>query len=438
MATYTLTAADLKDKLVLDNTLAPKRLVFTDETVYGTGGVVPITNRYRVFRITVNGVVIQDANFRTTTNVADWSGAGDSDMEATSTDFSSVAIPLNTDGTIVNGSYKIEINTLFLNNDVANTYSLLQSVIAFNISYTKPTAKLTGSVDLGLTPEITWVDGTSYVVDNVTPTNSRLLSYFNPLGNTVTQTTGSSLVSNTVYTGTCSATLSNTITYDFSTKLDNSVVSTYPSANFTTFVKDTIYKRAELLVEGDGTLCGAYCCVQSIKEDYDKFIAKGNYSQAQLVWDKFQKASSLLSFAALSVRCGKTSGLNDILLEIKDLADCNDDCGCGDGSPQLIPNLGSVNRENKVVIFDTGTGAANVPITFDSGNGTFLRDNGSSVSTMSYIDFNGLDFNQSKRDFDVYFDGNIDTNGSFNSSTNLYTFSTQLSTKVTVMIKFNY
>lgn len=440
MAIYTLTDSNLKDKLVLDNTTAPKKFVFTDQTTYGSAGVdgvVPIAERYRVFRITLNGAVIYDTNFRTSTDVNDWNGASDSDLSAGDTLFDSVSLQTNTDGTLVNGSYKIEINTLFAQNDTGSpTYALVQSVIGFDVSYGKPTAVIDKSVDLALTPLITFTDDTKYIVDNVTPSIVRTLEYFDPFGNSVTSTSGSSIQSNTVYTGTCSAKLDSTITWDFSTKFDNSITSTYPSDNFTLNLKDSISKRVELSVGDDGNLCNVYCCVQELKETWEGFVAKGNTSQAELAYDKFQKAASLLSFAQFSVRCGRTSGLNDIILEIKELANCDDDCSCSDGSPQLIPDLGSTAANNLVTRFNTGEGSQKSFTGLNGLVGTFTRNNGSGFSTIEYATFLNKTFTDTKRDFDVFIEGIMDTVGVLDSSTGIYTCGFLVSTNTEVLIRF--
>jgi hypothetical protein len=436
MATYTLSKNDLKDKLVLDNTTAPKKFLFTDETVYGTvgqNGVVPVSQRWRVFRITVNNVVIYDTNFRTSLVLAQWNASGSlSDMSASDVTFNDISLPVNTDGTLVQGSYKIEVNTLYATNDASPAaLALDQSVIAFNVSYHKPKAKLTGSVDLALTPLIQFTDTTDYIQAGITPTILRNLEYFDPFGNSVASTSGSSVSSNIVYTGTCSATVSSTITWDYSTKLLGSVTSTYPTANYKFFIKDFITKRKELKVEDSANLCGVYCCIAELRKEWLAALAKGQNAQAQLLQERLNDALAQMSFALISIRCGKTESLNDIIAEIKKITACGE-CGCGDGSPQLIPDLSGSTTTNKVIVFNTGNTATKIFAT----NGLFTQDNGSGFSTMYHPDFVGKVFTTSRRDIEVYADGVLYISATLNSSTGLFTFTNMISTDVDVQIRF--
>jgi len=437
MATYTLSKSAIKDKLTLDNTTAPKKFVFEDETDYGTtgqNGTVPKNSRWRVFRITVNNVVVYDTNFRTSLNVADWNATGSlSDMSAGDDFFNAVSLPINSDGTLVQGSYKIEVNTLFAKTDVYSTdYELDQSEITFNVVYSKPQAKLTGSVDLGLTPLIEFTDLTNYQqVNGISPIITRNLEYFDPFGNSIASTSGSAISSNTVYTGTSSATLASTMLWNYSGKINAAETNTYPSANYTFLVKDTISKRKELLVNDSANLCGVYCCMADLKKRLEYAKQKGRNTNVQSLQNVFNEASALFQFALISIRCGKTQDLNDVIAEIKRITGCGD-CGCGDGSPQLIPNLGSSGSDNKVMVFNTGL----TTTTAFAGSGLFTKDNGSGFSIMEHPDFVGKTFNTSRRDIEVYADGILYISSTLDSNTGLFTFTNIISDEVDVQIRF--
>ena len=433
MANYSLALSELKDKFTLDNTTAPKELFWEDETVYGTSGQAgkpPISNRYRVIRLTVNGVVTYDTNFRTSPDHNNWVGA-QSDLSASDTT-TSINLPLNTDGSVVEGIYKIEINTLYKDDDSINdNYSLLQGQISFQVSYKTPKPSLAGSVDLGLTPEIKWVDQTPYVVNGITPSRTGDLEYFDPFGNSVTSPTPAlQLISNIVYTGTSSATINRTLVWDYTNEVFTSATNTYGQGNWTLLVKDSVSTRKELLVGGDANLCTVYCCVKTLRDDYKNLLSKGNYSQADKVFIRLNKATMLMSYAQLAVRCGKTSELNSLILEVKDLANCGNDC-CDDDNPQLIPDLSGTSNTNKVIVFNTGTGATRV----FAGAGMFRR-NVNNTSELTHPDLTGKTFTSSRRDFDIFSDGVLISNGTFTPNSGLFTFPNQVSTEVEIQIRF--
>jgi len=419
---YTLS---LKDKISL--VVNAKQLRIEDETDYQTLPNPPINDRRRVFKISVNGVVFYDTNFAnpsgtTPATFAQWAGVSDMD---TGDDSLIIALPTNTDGSIVEGEYTVESRTIYPTTNAKSAYKTDASLVKFDIAYDKVKGELEVEVDLSPKPVIKWTDTTKYTQNSKTPTISRELKYFSPSGSQIGNTTTTfQIVSNTVYTSVSFATLASTVSYSYDAKES----SGYSSVSV--FLLDVVSARKTVEVGDDLNLCNIYCCIKELKDKWEGLVAKGRLQKAAEVFAKFQEASSLLQFVMFSSRCGKTKGLNETILKIKEITECNEDCGCSGEEPQLIPDLsGDVSTLNQVIAFNVGTGTD-----FVDGSLVFTRNvNGNSTVTDPRLI--NKTFNNTKRDFDVYFDGVIELSGSFNSTTGTFTFGQTLSNDVNVMIR---
>ena len=432
----TLTQGDLKDKVLILRTASPAEFRFTDETPWGTGVLPTLAARYRKVRITdPTGTVVYEDNWdgSTSTDINDWNGVNfDSDMDNVQTTFASATVPTNNaDGSFVDGNYKFEINTLY--DQGAASYLVVQSKTTKDVTFSRPVGKILASVDLNpYSPQLKAIDKTDYVVDGITPTNTRLFEYFPPQGTGLTGNTTSSdtITKSTFASGTSvfQLTNSNIATWDFSSKTNDSETNTYTSGNFTLLLTDKVTAREEFKVQDDVGLCDVICCVIELRERYEKAISNGNPTKANDLEEIWTQVMTRIAYIQASQSCGKTEGLNEVIAEIKDLADCGSDCGCGGGTPSVIsPIVDGATTNTSVITFNTST--------VSSANFT-RKPAGGGGSTYISGDLVGKTYSGTQRDFEVFFDGFRDLRGSFDSTTGTFTFQSILSTDVEVEIAF--
>lgn len=431
----TLTQGDLKDKVLILRTASPAEFQFTDETPWGTGSLPALAARYRKIRITdPTGTVVYDTNWdgATSTDINDWNGVNfDSDMNNVQTNFDTATVPTNTDGSFVDGNYKFEIATIY--DEGGASYKVVQSEITQDLTFTRPTGEIQVSVDLNpYSPQLKAIDKTDYVVDGVTPSNTRLFQYFPPQGTGLTGNTTSSdtITKSTFASGTSvfQLTDSNIATWDFSSKTNTSETNTYSSGSFTLLLRDKVTKRQEFKVQDDVGLCDVICCVIELREKYETALSKGDLSLVNQLEQKWTKVMTRIAYIQAAQSCGKTENLNEVITEIKEIADCGDDCGCSNGTPTVIsPIVDGATSNTSVITFNTST----------VSTAQFTRKPiGGGGSTYTSGDLVGKTYSGTQQDFDVYFDGDIDLRGSFDSATGTFTFQSILSEDVEVKIVF--
>ncbi len=238
--------------------------------------------------------------------------------------------PLDSDGNVLNGSYKILLPTLFLNDDSTNlTYTDVDS--AFTLNYTAPTVALTATIDC-ISPSFVSTDATDYrVIDPtsqgyITPTT---VSYAHNLYYPVTSngypdntTETSDLIitrgSDEFYQGTQTATVSHAVSYTF---VDGLIVT------------DTIADDLETKVDCSTLLCSLTCGMNTLyrKKEATKLVNLTEYQKQQF---KFNALSADANLAQMNINCGDSVMATTIIADIKaQLGNCCDDCSAADGTP---------------------------------------------------------------------------------------------------------
>ena len=239
--------------------------------------------------------------------------------------------PLDSDGNVLNGSYKILLPTLFLNDDSTNlTYTDVDS--AFTLNYTAPTVVLTATIDC-ISPSFVSTDATDYrVIDPtsqgyITPTT---VSYAHNLYYPVTsngypdnETLTSDLIitrgDEEFYQGTQTATVSHSVSYTF---VDLLVVT------------DTLEGDLETKVDCSGLLCSLTCAINKLWRAMSRSQNK-NATEYQLQLALYTKVNADLMLARQNLSCGDSVTASSIAVQIKnELGECKcDDCHGKDGTP---------------------------------------------------------------------------------------------------------
>lgn len=447
MNTQPITPPQVKDKATIN--LFTKRFSIKDELDYtglnvdfGGGTTNLLNRRWRCFEVYINtNKVYGEARFNDSIPnsgvVTDWQS--NADMLATLIDFD-FALPINPDGTIVNGDYKVKSKGLYQDENDESKYYFVENEVNFKISYTKPKVEITMAVDLALNPLMSVNDITNYQVDGVTATLTTsptgTLQYLAPniAGGGVIASGILSVQSNTVYVGTAGARIQNRLgTWDYTSKVFQP--STYASGKILIHLIDIFSGTAQLSVEDSSNLCGVFCCLQKIKERYDYAVSKGRggSTDAQQLKELFDEANNLAQYAMLAVRCGRTKVVNDVLIDIKNLTGCKD-CGCGEAGT-LIPDLSGNNSSVNSVIAFTAAASASQTV---QDVGLFVRVPSGTNTPSTYTDprLLGKVFSDVKRDFTAYFDGQVELNGSFNTETGTFTFGQQIQEGVKLLFMF--
>lgn len=296
----------------------PQKFIFVDTTDWA-GQSISTSNVNGCFKITSpSGVVIY--------NNTDFDNA-DCDIRIASslTSQQTIALPLDGGGDIEAGLYTIEYSVY--NSSTLETYTLTNT---YTYSFTAPTVAITQVANC-ITPLFTSTDSTDYTVNNTLPTITRTHTLYYPNGSAGqgSPETGSAvtLTSSTFYNGTQTTTISSVLTYTFE---DGLIVIT------------TITGSEEFLVDCTW-ICGIYCCIRSLKNQMETLRTSGSndllYKELTL---KFAQVMGLVSFATTAIECGESADVNDVLVSIRAIANCTDDCACDGDTPSLVTGLGGL------------------------------------------------------------------------------------------------
>lgn len=238
--------------------------------------------------------------------------------------------PLDSDGNVLNGSYKILLPTLFLNDDSTNlTYTDVDS--AFTLNYTAPTVVLTATIDC-ISPSFVSTDATDYrVIDPtsqgyITPTtvsyehnlNYPATSNGYPTNATETDDLIITRGANEFYQGTQTAITTHLVSYLF---VDGLVVT------------DTIDGDKETIVDCATLLCGITCGMNTL---YTAMQAAKpiNNTLYQTLEASFNLNSAKSMLAWMNITCGNSTEATNIIADIRaSIGNCCDDCNPADGSP---------------------------------------------------------------------------------------------------------
>ena len=321
----------------IDLTQLVPRFTFQDTTDYNAASVAE-GNVKGNLKLIVNGATA------TYDNLDDWStpdinGSGQTNLNLTrvATMGSYISVPLDASNKIIEGTYAF---TYQVSDDTGVT--TVVTTVTYDIQYDKVTGAITSSVDLNpRSPSLTIVDATNYMVEAITPTNDRTLTLFYPPNSSLggsTSTTAASLTVNQFNEGNQSATLTNTVTYDYSTKVSVLAATTAASQVLTLNIIDSITaNRNSILVESITSICSIYCCVKAFTVQ----LQQATSTQRNMLRQKAGEVALYLEMIGDAYACSKEEDINTYVKELKDLIGCDDNCGCTDNiTPVVIEAIG--------------------------------------------------------------------------------------------------
>ncbi len=295
---------------------SPKDISLTDTSDYAGQGVALAD---------VDGIIKAvgpDGN--TFYNNTDY-GDPDVDADVSLTSSKLIALPLDSSGVPLQGNYEITYSV-----QDSSTATIVVLTKNFTLNYTTPEADIDMSVDC-VKPELTSTDNTNYVVGGVTPTSiTRDHDIQYPPSVSTPDVDG---VSKTVSTSVF-FTLSDGVGLQHSSSLTATTSYTYSNGFFIT---DTVTGNGYINVSCDAELCDVYCCLRA---QYNRWQDATGTTEQQVEMKKFFEVMSIAELIEIALRCGKGGDVSKYVTELRDIANCQPGCGCGDGEPVLVTGLG--------------------------------------------------------------------------------------------------
>lgn len=315
-----LTAATLST--TFDLSASPDNFIFTDTSDFA-GPSVPEAGALGILKITnpSGSVIYENVGFAAST-------FGTPDITIATSRVATVnpLIPLNTDGTPVNGTYKVEYKLFVPANggDPDTTYTA-----TFNPSFTykSPAQTINLTVDLAQ-PQLTSTDATSYTVDNVNPTSitrAHTISYPPSVGVGDVTGTGVTLTTSEFYSR-ASGPLQHS----------SKVVATLNYTYSTYLVIDQVTGNGFIDIVSGADLCAIYCCLRSQWKRVQN--ARQGTNEFRIEEQKLSMMTDLAELISSAISCGRDEDVNAYTQQLQDIGNCTDDCNCDDSSdePKLV------------------------------------------------------------------------------------------------------
>jgi hypothetical protein len=117
-------------------------------------------------------------------------------------------------------------------------------------------------------------------------------------------------------------------------------------------IVDSFSSTKEIDVECDVRLCDIFCCVNATFNEYMKYKCV-NKTLADIALERYTIVTSHLASLRTAFECGDSAAVDSLTTQIKEVAQCNDDCSCTDGDPTPITGLGG---SGTVVVQSGGNG----------------------------------------------------------------------------------
>lgn len=321
-------------KTTFDFSADPKVFIFEDQTDYASQSVDPNDVVAWLTIVAPNNVTIHAGSF-----------AVPDILPGASTTNNVIQLPLNGDGTVMQGEYDITYTA----EDTNDSAQATTGAVTVDLDYetTSTTLKLTYDI---VAASLTSVDSGSYTVSGIVPSVSRLHTIFYPeiikqqVPGLIDETgTAPTLVQNTVFviSGTTlqySSSVVTTLVYD----LGN---------NF--FVNDIVNGTAFADVIADSNLCTIYCCLRQKATDVEN--NKGTQFEKQTLTPELLQMATYAYLSTTAITCGKSSDVTMYVEMIKEIGGCSDSCFCDDGEPVLAVGVGG-GGNNDTVIVAAGSG----------------------------------------------------------------------------------
>ncbi len=266
-----------------------------------------------------------------------------------------IALPTDTNGNVINGQYTFTYT-------VTDGVAIVSNTAVIDTTFFLPEGKLTGTVDLTPTsPNITVIDNTNYVVQNITPaaaTPQITLYYPGDAGVSPTVVNASLLEVVIFYTGQQIAKLSAPKIWNYTSKIvSQSYTSLSLGDSVGTFffeIQDTVTARVEIDVELNSSICSLFCCLKDFAAKLD--ASKSRPSEYARLLDIAGTVAFYYQSISAAYDCSKTENVNQWAEEIRSLVGCDDDCACnGDQPVQISPITGAGDQLSFLDLNDTPT-----------------------------------------------------------------------------------
>jgi len=381
----------------------PMEFKFTDTTDYASQSVALADINGKIKVTAPSGVV--------------YDGTLDIDGSVSRINTTTILVPLLSSGTPEIGLYTFDYEAT----DGVDTVTARKT---FSYSYSKPSATSQATVDC-LSPELTGSDTTNYLVNAITPVDRLSIvgvdtgnntisvagekvafvvqgdtfSVINSSGNdgdyTVTGVEYDQVTDTTVITvsSITDATVDGIVVTRKTTLFFPSVLQLPPlvgyEANLSTnsfysqtheflfntkayyqytngiSIVDSFSSSDEIDVDCDVRLCDIFCCINATFNEYLKYKDANNTRLASIELERYILATSHLAALRTAFECGDSTAVDNLVTQIKKVAQCNSDCSCSDGSPAPI----------------TGLGGGSTTVVQSSGNGINVSSNSSGNTT---------------------------------------------------------
>jgi hypothetical protein len=301
----------------------------------------------------------------------DGASAGQSNEDLTRARTNSIPIQLKKiNGEVVSGNYRVTYK-------VTDGVDTVTNVVSVDCTFDRPQGNLSYEVDLTPTaPSIVLTDESNYVVQNITPTGTPVITLYFPADSGAAKVSayGSTLTVIDFYTGEQIGKLSSAKTWDYTTKILTTESNDFTDGNFTLFISDVVTDRELIPVEANNNIAALFCC---LKDFANKMIQAEGTNQ----YEKYATIAGQVAFFYNSIdaayQTGNTRNVNTWVEKIRDLVDCNEDCVCDDGAPILITSIvsGVVSNTIMFITSDTTTSYQNdllVGLTYSATTQRFL------------------------------------------------------------------
>lgn len=384
-----LTSTDFNISFDLSSSPQPT-FVLTDITDYGSQGV-NTTNVTGKIQITAPSGVV-------------YTGTNDVQVITSRINSTTILVP-----TLSTGTPEVGLYTFKYTSTDSDTSISVSKVKTFQYSYVKPTATNQVTVDC-LSPDLKGSDTTNYLVNGITPSDrfgvsaisadntfslSGEKSAFVTVGDTFSiinsaGNDGSYTVTSVFYNQSSDTTVigvSNVTDNSIGTLVTRKTTLFYPSVlqlspsvgsekslNTNSFysktheflfttkgywdygngikIVDSFSSSKEIDVDCDVRLCDIFCCINSTFKEYLKYKCT-NKTLSDLALQRYIVATSHLASLRTAFECGDSAAVDTLTTQIKEVAQCNDDCSCSDDEPAPITGLGF---SGAVVVASGGNG----------------------------------------------------------------------------------
>jgi len=247
--------------------------------------------------------------------------------------------PTEVDNLVLKGVYTF---TVLQRDESQGVTDLFTRTIEVDFQYDRPTVTVSPSINI-FTPSLVLTDQSSYIVtdgstnDPVTPTITRAWKFYYPPQLDLTPLSGSSATFTTYifYEGDQTWKLTTSLRYTFSTTDSQDTFSVFDS-----LVTSDVIEIPE-------SLCDLFCCARAVEARF--WASRGTTSQ-QAIAPQFYGITGYMSLICNALLCGNTDNVADWMTRAKEIANCNDDCDCGDdsGLPRQITGFGNPTITQKI------------------------------------------------------------------------------------------